>query len=261
MGAAVAVAVVVIALVLLTHRSDPGPKAAASRTTASTSTPRATRPPAPPPIAALPSPVGNLLPGSTVLGEYSGAGPSTVHPGRPAVRLGHQLTITALCEGVGTAQVGPVAVPSCAGVPVGAVVDAGALSAVHIAAPDGTRWRFAVVDEPDHGTNGALEYPASEALQSLHAPGVVGARSGHGSATISLARNGGEPAQDLRLIITCDGAGVSFSSAGGEFDGMYTHTCFTGWSYEFDASQVELPDALHVVARATTSWHVVVVAS
>ena len=212
-----------------------------------------------PPVALLPNPVGVLLPGAKVVGQYSGTGPATVRAGRPEPGAGRQLTVDALCTGQGPALIGPVVVSSCAGVPVGAVVGAADLTALQVTAAEGTRWRFAVVDEPVHGTNGALQYPVAAALRDPHVPGVLASASGTGSATVALAGSPG--AHNTRLLLTCRGSGVAFASADHRFDGNYTHTCVPGWSYEFDVAGATVPGLLYVTADPGTNWQLVVVST
>jgi hypothetical protein len=201
-----------------------------------------------------------LLPGSTVVGEYSGIGPSTVHPPAHELAAGHELAIRAVCQGGGFADVGPVHVPTCTNTPVGAVFAEADAGALEITAAEGTRWRIAVIDQPKQETNGALQYPAASVLGVPNPPDLLGARSGTGSANVSLARAvDGLPAAAVRVFLRCRGTGVTLSSSDGRFDGNYTRTCFPGWSYEFDIARTSLPGTVHVAAAPRTTWRLVVV--
>jgi hypothetical protein len=250
----------VVLFVAATH--DPGPAAVGPRssTGAAATGPRSASPTAG--VSLLPSPIGVLLPGATVVGQYSGTGSSTVPAGPPSIGPGRQLVIDAICEGAGPATVGPVRIAACTGASVGAVVDAAAARSLRVSVAGATRWRFALVDEPEHGTNGALQYPVATALSDPHGPGTIAAGTGRGAATIALPAVSHAPGPvDLRLLLTCRGAGVAFTSADGRFDGDYTNTCFAGWSYEFDVSRAALPGTLHVQAASGTSWQLVVLAA
>jgi hypothetical protein len=47
---------------------------------------------------------------------------------------------------------------------------------------------------------------------------------------------------------------VSIGSNVAALDGKYTHSCFVGWSYDFDVAKTSLPATLTIKAAKTTTW-------
>jgi hypothetical protein len=207
----------------------------------------------------LPSPLVQPLPGTVVLGQWAGRGSTTIDAGSHAVMTGHVLDINAVCAGAGPVTVGPVDLETCVS-PVAGEATGYPTVSLKVKAPKGTRWRFALTDQPQTGTNGALARPPDPALESPNAPNVVGFRTGSGPATIPLkAPATAKAPYNLRIALTCAGVGLTLSSSETQLDGKYTHTCFAGWSYEFDATEAKLPATLSVQAPVGTTWRLVVI--
>jgi DNA-directed RNA polymerase specialized sigma24 family protein len=223
------------------------------RPVAGTSTPSAEN------FHGLPAPMRQPLPGTTVLAEYGGTGTATLSPAARRVRSGYELVVAAVCSGAGPVQVGRVAMASCAA-PAAGQVSSADVGSVEIRAPARTAWRVAVLEQPQTETNGALANPPDPSIGDVHIPGVLTTGHGIGSATVRLPGVAtAASAQALRISVVCHGDGVVLSSPDGAADGNYTHTCFAGWSYQFEITGARLPGALRVTASARTTWRLSVV--
>lgn len=165
---------------------------------------------------------------------------------------------TLVCKGVGPVSVGPVQQTDCTTGAITGSVDPATAIRLQVGAPSATTWKFSLVDEPQTGTNGSLVALPNPALTN---PGSeqFGAGASTGSSSVSLHGPSGPAVSNVRLIVTCNGDGVTMSSDDGSVVNQYTHSCFSGWSYEFDVTDVRLPTTLHVTADARTSWRLVAV--
>lgn len=203
--------------------------------------------------------VGHSLPGTIGLGTWHGSGNDVISPPAQQVDPGRELALTVLCNGPGPVTVGPVVNTDCSGSVTGAV-DSGTALRLQVTAPDATSWQFDLVDQPQSGTDGALVELPNPALKASSTQ-ALGMHQGSGSADVSLSRPGapGQALVDVRIVVTCSGDGLTISSTDGSVANQYTRTCFSGWSYEFDATSVRLPTTLHVTADRQTSWHLVAV--
>jgi hypothetical protein len=204
------------------------------------------------------APVGRALPGTVNLGTWSGTGAGVVATNGHQPGPGHELAITLVCKGVGPVSVGPVQQTDCTTGAITGSVDPATAIRLQVGAPSATTWKFSLVDEPQTGTNGSLVALPNPALTN---PGTeqFGAGASTGSSSISLHGPSGPAVSNVRLIVTCKGDGVTLSSDDGSVVNQYTHSCFSGWSYEFDVTDVRLPTTLHVTADPQTSWRLVAV--
>jgi hypothetical protein len=143
------------------------------------------------------------------------------------------------------------------GSPVARAVTGSRLGPLSVRAPTATKWRVVVTDQPQLETNGVIENPSDAVLQNPQAAGMLAFRTGSGPATFTVARpTGGTAPYALRIALSCKGDGVSIGSNVTALDGKYTHTCFDGWSYDFDVPATTLPAMLTVTAAKTTSWRI-----
>lgn len=215
--------------------------------------------PTSPAAPGLPSATANLS-GATVLSQHVGAGSQTVSGGRPGTKRNGQLAISAVCSGPGGASIGSVSVPKCDGTSVVVPVTPAQLESLVVRADPTTTWRFVIVEEPTSDTNGAPRYPADPALRTAPPTARLAQSAGTGSASVDLVSGTTTSrVEHVRLLLTCTGAGVSFSSTDHSFDGRYTRTCRAGWSYEFDVASALVPDTLTVTAAPDTSWEMAVI--
>lgn len=181
-------------------------------------------------------------------------------PGSHAVTSGRQLAVSIACSGTGPVHVGPVTQSECTGDAITTAVSAGATARLQVRAPAGTSWKLSLLDEPATGTDAAI-VPLPDAALDTPASGRVGAGKGNGSAAVALSPPGGSglTLENVRILVTCHGAGVTLSSDDNSVVDRYTHTCFDGWAYEFEVTGVRLPTTLHVTAGPTTTWTLVAV--
>jgi hypothetical protein len=202
----------------------------------------------------IPTPLHHPLPGTLVVGDYSGAGSTTLHPESHQVPSAHDLFLNVRCIGTGPVTVGPIQVGTC-GAPVAQVVTGVPLDPLSVKAPDDTQWRIVLSDQPQLETNGVIENPPDTALNNPHASGMLAYRAGTGTATITVNRPArGTAPYAVRIALSCRGAGVRISSNVAALNGKYTHSCFVGWSYAFDVAKTSLPARLTITAAKTTTW-------
>jgi len=213
---------------------------------------------APPPAHVSTTPIAKTLSGTVGLGTWSGTGNQIITPGSHQPTTGRQLAISVECTGTGPVRVGPVTQAECSGNALTAAVNPAATARLQVSAPAGTSWRFSLLDEPAAGTDAALVALPDSDLDTP-ASSRVGAGQGNGSAAIALSPPGGSglTLENVRILLTCHGSGVTLSSDDNSVVDSYTHTCFDGWAYEFDVEGVRLPTTLHVTAAPGTNWHVV----
>jgi hypothetical protein len=209
----------------------------------------------------IPTPLHKPLPGTVVVGDYSGTGPATLHPQSHQVPSGHDLFLHIRCVGAGPVTVGPKHMSTCH-TPVAQLVTGVPLDPLSVDAPKDTQWRIVLSDQPQLETNGVIENPADAALADPHAAGTLAYRAGRGPARITIRRPAGrKKPYAVRIALSCRGAGVSIGSNVAALNGKYTHSCFAGWSYDFDVAKTSLPATLIVTAAKTTTWRLAVVSA
>ncbi|MBE7163354.1 MAG: hypothetical protein INR72_19105 [Williamsia herbipolensis] len=201
--------------------------------------------------------LAQALPGTVVLGTWSGKGDRTITPKPYTPPAKTEIAVTITCTGDGPVGVDSVTLTGCGGSVTGTVSDP---STLRVTAPADTTWTFSLVRQPGTYTNGTLVSLPNPLLDET-SPDALASHEATGSASVSVpAADGNTAPADVEVVLTCssDNPTVTFS-VGGASDRYYTYSCFQGWSYEFDLPQLRLPQTIEVKSNPDTHWRMVVV--
>jgi hypothetical protein len=218
-----------------------------------------------PPIPALTDPVpasvrSMLLPGTIVLGTYSGRGSQDfiIPPRTVPSHFGYSAYGT--CTGGDPLRIGQQAITGvCAG-NGGSFGTSGAVQdgRLVITADKATTWQVTLTLAPDLQTNGSIQNPVD---QDMSGPNNALRQSGQGSSTASFAGETSNPpaGTTYRLRLLCHGSGVTLpnlKTAG--VSNLQTRTCFAGHEYVWTDILLTTPARIRVEASPGTTWTIAI---